>query len=133
MSSVLALRAPHRSLSTRWRVPMMEGSWTATASPIQRMPKVVVPEQEEVQHIALRRRSAFQPDVRQFEERLAEVLQNLSQAIELASMREYPETEVEQDVWVQLPPKREFTVKMRLVFEGKAKPSVFADWVQDDE
>jgi hypothetical protein len=97
------------------------------------MPKVVVPEQEEVQHIALRRRSAFQPDVRQFEERLAEVLQNLSQAIELASMREYPETEVEQDVWVQLPPKREFTVKMRLVFEGKAKPSVFADWVQDDE
>jgi len=48
-------------------------------------------------------------------------------------MREYPETEVEQDVWVQLPPKREFTVKMRLVFEGKAKPSVFADWVQDDE
>lgn len=41
--------------------------------------------------------------------------------------------DVEHDIWVKMPPRQEFTVKMRLVYEGKAKPNFFADWVPDDE
>jgi hypothetical protein len=30
--------------------------------------------------------------------------------------------EVEHDIWVQLPPTREFTMKVKVEFEGRGKP-----------
>jgi hypothetical protein len=41
--------------------------------------------------------------------------------------------EVEQDIWVQLPPIREFTIKAKIEYQGRAKPRLFADWVESDE
>ena len=33
-----------------------------------------------------------------------------------------PEIDVEQDIWVQLPPKREFTVTLNILFQGRGAP-----------
>jgi hypothetical protein len=44
-----------------------------------------------------------------------------------------PELDVEHDIWVQLPPKREFTLNVQIEYQGRAKPAFFVDWVEDDE
>jgi hypothetical protein len=41
--------------------------------------------------------------------------------------------EVEPDIWVQLPPQREFALNMLLDYGGRAKPTFFPDWVEDGE
>ena len=41
--------------------------------------------------------------------------------------------EVEQDIWVQLKPKRVFTLNVEAHYSGRAKPKFFPDWVEDDE
>ncbi len=35
--------------------------------------------------------------------------------------------EVEQDIWVQLPPIKEFTVRLKLEYLGRAKPDPLPD------
>jgi hypothetical protein len=41
--------------------------------------------------------------------------------------------EVEHDIWVQLPPTREFTMRMKVEFLGRAKPDPLPLELVDDE
>lgn len=40
--------------------------------------------------------------------------------------------DIEKDVWVKMPPKREFRVMMNIVFRGHSKPDPLPDELERD-
>lgn len=54
--------------------------------------------------------------------------------LELAEAETAEETqEVEQDIWTQLPPKHEIILNIPIQNQGRARPSLFVDWVETEE
>lgn len=64
-------------------------------------------------------------EARELEERIFEVVQQLEEV--LSTLTTHPAIEVEQDIWVQLPPIKEFTVALKLEYLGRAKPLPLPD------
>ncbi len=59
-------------------------------------------------------------EARKLEQEILEVTQRLREI--LSTLKTYSPIDVEQDIWVQLPPIKEFTVKLKVEFLGRAKP-----------
>ena len=66
---------------------------------------------------------SFTDEARKLEQKILEATQLLE---EMLTALEAP-IEVEQDIWVQLPPIREFTVKLKLEYLGRATPDPLPD------
>jgi len=100
-----------------WSLPFTSGSGSATLWPGAVAPVKVWGEEPEFDQIEI------SPLERMFEEARRQ-------------WRYYtppkPALDVEQDIWVQLPPKREFTVTMNVVFQGRGKPDPLPDELLSD-
>ena len=68
-------------------------------------------------------------DARRMDLAVVEILQRLEWLLSAPSI-EYS-IPVEQDIWMQMPPKSTFTINAKLQFEGRGKPKFFVDWVED--
>jgi hypothetical protein len=66
---------------------------------------------------------SFTDEARKLEQKILEATQRLE---EMTTALERP-IEVEQDIWVQLPPIKEFTVTLKLEYLGQAKPLPLPD------
>jgi hypothetical protein len=64
-------------------------------------------------------------EARELERKIFEITQQLEGVFSIP--KTYPSIEVEQDIWVQLPPIREFTVRLKLQYLGRAKPDPLPD------
>lgn len=74
--------------------------------------------------------SVVDNDARRLDFLLQEILRQVERRM-IASAREmFPD--IEQDIWSPIRPKSTITINTAIEFEGRAKPRLFVDWLEED-